>query len=207
MDKLHLHPHQEMISRADRLRIKDHQPAVLWFSGLSGSGKSTIANLVEYQLNQVYLAHTYLLDGDTIRTGLNKDLTFTEEDRQENIRRIGELCKLFNQAGLLVLTAFISPLRADRDQIRALLPAGEFIEIFVDCPLPVCEQRDPKGLYKKARAGIITNFTGIDADYEPPQQPEIHLFSAEKPPEQCAQVVIDYLCENNILRLIDKPKQ
>ena len=207
MDKLHLHPHQEMISRADRQRIKDHQPAVLWFTGLSGSGKSTIANLVEYQLNQAYLAHTYLLDGDTVRTRLNKDLTFTEEDRQENIRRIGEVCQLFNQAGLLILTAFISPLRADRDQIRALLPAGEFIEIFVECPLPVCEQRDPKGLYKKARAGIITNFTGINAAYEPPRHPEIHLFSAKMTPEECAQVVIDYLCEKNIIRHMDKPKQ
>jgi adenylylsulfate kinase len=207
MDELHLHPHQAMISRADRQRIKGHQPAVLWFTGLSGSGKSTIANLVEYQLNQVHLAHTTLLDGDTVRTGLNKDLTFTEEDRQENIRRIGEVCRLFNQAGLLVLTAFISPLRADRDQIRALLPSGEFLEIFVDCPLEICEQRDPKGLYQKARAGIITNFTGIDAAYEPPQHPEIHLLSAEMTPEECAQVVIDYLCEKNIIRHIDKPKQ
>jgi adenylylsulfate kinase len=206
MDKLHLHPHQEMISCADRQRIKGHQPAVLWFTGLSGSGKSTIANLVEYQLNHSYQAHTYLLDGDTIRTGLNKDLTFTEEDREENIRRIGEVCTLFNQAGLLVLTAFISPLRADRDQVRRLLPAGEFIEIFVDCPLQVCEQRDPKGLYQKARAGIITNFTGIDAVYEPPEQPEIHLFSAEKPPEQCAQDVIDYLCQKNIIPHIDNSK-
>jgi adenylylsulfate kinase len=203
MDKLHLHPHQEMISRADRQRIKGHQPAVLWFTGLSGSGKSTIANLVEYQLNHSYKVHTYLLDGDTIRTGLNKDLTFSEEDRHENIRRIGEVCTLFNQAGLLVLTAFISPLRADRDQVRALLPAGEFIEIFVDCPLQVCEQRDPKGLYQKARAGIISNFTGIDTAYEPPQQPEIHLFSSEKLPEQCAQDVIDYLCHKKIIRHID----
>jgi adenylylsulfate kinase len=207
MDKLHLHPHQQIVSRADRLHIKSHQPAVLWFTGLSGSGKSTIANLVECQLNHTYLAHTTLLDGDTVRTGLNKDLTFSETDRHENIRRIGEVCKLFNQAGLLVLTAFISPLHADRDQIRALLPAGEFIEIFVDCPLQVCEQRDPKGLYQKARAGIITNFTGIDAAYEPPQHPEIHLFSAEKTPEQCAQDVIDYLCEKNIIHHSINPKQ
>lgn len=199
MDELHLHPHHEMISRADRQRIKGHQPAVLWFTGLSGSGKSTIANLVENQLNQIYQTHTYLLDGDTIRMGLNKDLTFTEADRQENIRRIGELCKLFNQAGLLVLTAFISPLRSDRDRVRSLLPDGEFVEIFVDCPLQVCEKRDPKGLYQKARAGIITNFTGVDAAYEPPRQPEIHLQTAEMTAEACAQVVIDYLSKNNII--------
>lgn len=207
MNQIHLHPHQPSLTRADRLRIKGHQPAVLWFTGFSGSGKSTIANLVEQQLNHTYLAHTYLLDGDTIRTGLNKDLTFSDGDRQENIRRIGEVCQLFNQAGLLVLTAFISPLRADRDLVRSILPAREFIEIFVDCPLQVCEQRDPKGLYKKARAGIISNFTGIDASYEPPQQHEIHLLSAEMTPDECAQVVIDYLCEKKIIRHTKNPKQ
>lgn len=206
MNELFLHPHHQVVSRADRSRIKGHQPAVLWFTGLSGSGKSTIANLVEQQLNHIYHAHTYLLDGDTIRTGMNKDLTFTEEDRHENIRRIGEVCRLFNQAGLLVLTAFISPIRADRDQIRALLPTGEFIEIFVDCPLEVCEQRDPKDLYKKARAGHINNFTGIDAAYEPPTHPEIHLRSDKMTPEACAQIVENYLCEKGIINKTLTPK-
>lgn len=207
MNQIHLYPHESALTRTDRLRIKGHQPAVLWFTGLSGSGKSTIANLVEQQLNHTYQAHTYLLDGDTIRTGLNKDLTFTIEDRQENIRRIGEVCLLFNQAGLLILTAFVSPLRADRDLVRSILPAGEFIEIFVDCPLQVCEQRDPKGLYKKARAGTIRNFTGVDSAYEPPLQPEIHLLTAEMSPEECAQDVLDYLCEKNIIHHIINPTQ
>ena len=164
-------PHSHPISLIDRLKIKDHQAAVLWFTGLSGSGKSTIAGQVEYVLNHRYQAHTYLLDGDNIRTGLNKDLDFSEASRVENIRRIGEVAKLFYDAGLILLTAFISPFRVDREQVRALLPKDSFLEIFVDCPLQVCEDRDPKGLYQKARQGVIKDFTGLNSPYEKTAEP------------------------------------
>ncbi len=194
-----IQPHPHQVSRQDRSEIKGHRPAVLWFTGLSGSGKSTIANAVEQRLNQSYHAHTYLLDGDNIRTGLNRGLGFSQEDREENIRRIGEVARLFVDAGLIVLTAFISPYRADRERVRALLPEGEFIEVYVRCPLDVCEQRDPKGLYRKARAGQIPEFTGISSPYEEPLHPELALNSGAFSVEECAAQVILYLQTRGIL--------
>ena len=166
--------HQHDINKAARAEQKGHKAFLLWFTGLSGSGKSTIAGALEQELFRRGV-HTYLLDGDNVRHGLCKGLGFTLADRQENLRRVGEASKLMVDAGLVVLAAFVSPYRADRDAIRALLPDGEFVEVFVDTPLAECEQRDPKGLYKKARAGEIKNFTGIDDPYEAPEQPEVHI--------------------------------
>lgn len=166
------HPHP--ITRQDRERLHKHQGAVIWFTGLSGSGKSTCAGAVEQALHQRGVS-TYLLDGDNVRHGLCRDLIFDEDDRRENIRRVGEVVRLMMDAGLIVPTAFISPRRADRQLVRDMLPAGRFIEVFMDTPLAVCEARDPKGLYQKARAGELRNFTGIDAVYEAPQWPELHL--------------------------------
>ncbi len=186
-------PPAPILTHVERSRIKGHQPLVLWFTGLSGSGKSSIANAVEVILNQQYHAHTYLLDGDIIRGGLNKDLGFSAAGRSENIRRIGEVCKLMYDAGLIVLTAFISPFRQDRDTARALLPTAGFWEVFVDCPLEICERRDPKGLYKKARAGGLPSFTGIDSPYEPPLNPELVLQSGQMGIEACAAQVIEAL--------------
>lgn len=184
--------HQHNVSHQDRCQQKSQKPCVLWFTGLSGSGKSTVANAVEALLFKNN-NHSYLLDGDNVRHGLNKDLSFNDEDRVENIRRIGEVAKLFADSGLIVLSAFISPFRTDRQQVRELLNEGEFIEVFVDTPLEVCEQRDPKGLYKKARAGGIQNFTGLDSPYETPESPEIHLQAGSKPVDELAQEVISYL--------------
>jgi adenylyl-sulfate kinase len=197
-----LYPQAQRLSQPERSAIKGHRPAVLWFTGLSGSGKSTLANAIEARLNQVYQAHTYLLDGDHLRTGLNRDLGFSEQARQENIRRAGELARLFFDAGLIVLTAFISPFREDRDRIRSLLLPGGFIEIYTSCPLEVCEQRDPKGIYQKARAGQISNFTGIDSPYEAPFQPEITLDTSASTPEDAAQAVINYLTAYRIIKRI-----
>ncbi len=180
------------ISRQHHAALKNQTPKVLWFTGLSGSGKSTIANEVEKRL-AVMNRHTFLLDGDNVRHGLNKDLGFTEADRIENIRRVGEVARLMADAGLIVLTAFISPFRAERDMVRAMLPEGEFIEIFVDTPLEVAEARDVKGLYKKARSGELKNFTGIDSPYEPPEQPDIVVNTVEMTPEAAAQHIIDQL--------------
>jgi bifunctional enzyme CysN/CysC len=180
------------ISRADHAALKNQKPKVLWFTGLSGSGKSTIANAVEKSLNLMN-RHTFLLDGDNVRHGLNKDLGFTETDRIENIRRVGEVAKLMADAGLIVLTAFISPFRAERDMVRGMLPEGEFVEIFVDTPLEVAEARDVKGLYKKARSGQLKNFTGIDSPYEPPEQPEIRVNTVEMTPQEAAQHIIRQL--------------
>ena len=177
------------ITRADHAALKNQKPRVLWFTGLSGSGKSTIANAVEKRLNLMN-RHTFLLDGDNVRHGLNKDLGFTEADRIENIRRVGEVAKLMADAGLIVLTAFISPFRAERDMVRAMLPAGEFIEIFVDTPLEVAEARDVKGLYKKARSGALKNFTGVDSPYEPPEHPEIRVNTVEMTVEEAADAII-----------------
>ncbi|WP_375750724.1 adenylyl-sulfate kinase [Vibrio sp. HN007] len=184
--------HQASVSHDERVALNGHKPAVLWFTGLSGSGKSTVANAVDKMLHDLS-CKTYVLDGDNVRHGLNGDLGFSDEDRVENIRRIGEVSKLFVDAGLLVSTAFISPFVADRKMVRSTLAEGEFIEVFIDTPLEVCEQRDPKGLYKKARAGEIKNFTGIDSAYELPESPEIHIRTAEKSIEACAQEVIEYL--------------
>ncbi len=166
--------HQHFIDKAARAAQKGHKPALLWFTGLSGSGKSTLAGALEVELIQRGI-HTYLLDGDNVRHGLCSDLGFAPADRQENLRRVGEVAKLMVDAGLVVLAAFVSPYQAERDAIRARFADGEFIEVFVDTPLSECEQRDPKGLYKKARAGEIKHFTGIDDPYEAPEQAEIHL--------------------------------
>ncbi len=177
------------IGREEHANLKNQKPKVLWFTGLSGSGKSTIVNEVEKALNMMN-RHTFLLDGDNVRHGLNKDLGFTDADRIENIRRIGEVAKLMADAGLIVLTAFISPFRAERRMVRDMLPEGEFIEIFVDTPLEVAEERDVKGLYKKAREGKLKNFTGIDSPYEPPENPDIVVNTVEMSPAQAAQYII-----------------
>ena len=177
------------ITREAHADLKNQKPKVLWFTGLSGSGKSTIANEVEKHLNMMN-RHTFLLDGDNVRHGLNKDLGFTEADRIENIRRVGEVAKLMTDAGLIVLTAFISPFRAERNMVRAMLPESEFVEIFVDTPLEVAEQRDVKGLYKKARAGELKNFTGIDSPYEPPEIPDIRVNTVEMTPVEAAEYII-----------------
>ena len=174
------------------LNLKNQKPVVLWLTGISGSGKSTIANAVEKKLAQMN-RHTFLLDGDNVRHGLNKDLGFTETDRIENIRRVGEVAKLMADAGLIVLTAFISPFRAERDMVRAMMPEGEFVEIFVDTPIEIAEARDVKGLYKKARAGQLKNFTGIDSPYEPPENPDIRVNTVEMSPVEAAEHIVRQL--------------
>ena len=186
------------VDREARAAAHGHRGAVLWFTGLSGSGKSTIGHRVERMLIERG-AFAYVLDGDNVRHGLNSDLGFAPEDRVENIRRIGEVARLFADAGGLVLSAFISPYREDRDRVRGLMGLGEFIEVFVDTPLEICEARDPKGLYKKARAGEISNFTGLDAPYEVPENPEVHLETANLSVDEAAAQVIRYLDEQNIL--------
>lgn len=187
--------HQHQLDKQARATQKKQKPCVLWFTGLSGSGKSTVAGAVEQALFEIG-AHTYLLDGDNVRMGLCQGLTFSDADRKENIRRIGEVAKLMADAGLIVLTAFISPHREDRQQVRALLPDTEFIEVFVDTPLAICEQRDPKGLYKKARAGQIKNFTGIDSVYEKPDSPEIRVDNGEQALSVAVDTIINYLREH-----------
>ena len=187
------------LTRAERRGLIGHEPAVLWFTGLSGSGKSTVAEAVERRLYAEFRAHTYTLDGDVIRTGLNKDLDFSDGARTENIRRIAEVARLFYDAGLIVLTTFISPFRADRAAVRNLLPPGGFIEIYVNCPLEVCERRDVKGLYRKARQGQIPFFTGINSPYEAPEHPELSLNTAGDPLERCAGEVIAFLKQRNII--------
>ncbi|MCE7557055.1 adenylyl-sulfate kinase [Aliivibrio fischeri] len=182
--------HQHTVTKEIRSDLKKQKPAVLWFTGLSGAGKSTIAGALESKLAELGY-HTYLLDGDNVRHGLCKDLGFSDHDRQENIRRIGELSKLMADAGLIVLSAFISPHRVERQMVRELLPEGEFLEVFVNTSLDECEKRDPKGLYKKARAGEIKHFTGIDSEYQQPVNPEIDLpagtQSIEVLVEQCLE--------------------
>lgn len=180
------------VDKAARASLKHQRPCCLWLTGLSGSGKSTVASLLEQRLNAAG-RHTYTLDGDNVRHGLNRDLGFTDADRVENIRRVGEVAKLFVDAGLIVLVSFISPFRAERRMARELLGADEFLEIFVDTPMAICEQRDPKGLYKKARAGALKNFTGIDSPYEPPEHPEIHLAGGSHVPEMLVDQVIKEL--------------
>lgn len=186
--------HNTTVTHHDRVKLKQQQPVVLWFTGLSGSGKSTVANAVESKLLSLG-KHSYLLDGDNVRHGLNKDLGFSDADRIENIRQIGEVAKLFVDSGAIVLTAFISPFISDRQQARELLAEKQFLEVFIDTPLEICEQRDPKGLYKKARKGEIKNFTGIDSEYEAPVSPDIHVETANKSIEECAELVVKQLVE------------
>ena len=184
--------HDTKITKEQRSKFKNQKPCVLWLTGLSGSGKSTLANALEQRLFTMGY-HTYLLDGDNVRHGLNKDLGFDENSRIENIRRIGEVCKLFVDSGLIVLCAFISPFCKERQIIRELLDKGEYIEIFVDTPIEICEKRDPKGLYKKARNGEIKNFTGIDSPYEAPKNPEIHIKSENL--EENIETILKYLLQ------------
>ena len=180
------------VSREDREKAHDHKGAVIWFTGLSASGKSTIAHIVEKQLHERGCS-TYVLDGDNVRHGLCADLTFCPEDRAENIRRIGEMVRLFVDAGIIVLTAFISPYRQDRQQVRSLLSDGQFLEIHVDCPPEVCATRDQKGIYQKAQAGIIKEFTGISAPYESPENPELVIQSHEEDAKAAAKKVVELI--------------
>ncbi len=190
--------HEAAVTVEDREKLLNQKGCVIWFTGLSGSGKSTLANAVEQILHQQQ-HHTYVLDGDNVRHGLNKNLGFSPADREENIRRIGEVAKLFTDAGTIVMTAFISPYRVDRDQARALIAANRFVEVFVDCPLEVCEERDTKGLYKKARAGEIKEFTGISAPYEPPLNPEVTVNTDILSIEECAQAVVETLVKTGLV--------
>lgn len=187
------------VNKLVRASAKGQKPCVLWYTGLSGAGKSTIANLVDKRLHSMR-RHTYLLDGDNIRHGLNKDLGFTAADRVENIRRIAEVAKLMVDAGLIVGTAFISPFRAERQTARSLLGQGEFIEVFIDTPIAVAEERDPKGLYKKARRGELKNFTGIDSPYEAPENPEIRINTTDSSPDEAAQIIVKYLEDKGMLK-------
>ena len=207
--------HEASVSRELREKKNAHKGCVIWFTGLSGSGKSTVANTLDHLLHQAGI-QSVVLDGDNVRHGLNAGsamlkethgdefsqrfgLGFSAIDREENIRRIGAVAEIFSQTGTIALTAFISPYRSDRDKVRNTMKSGEFIEVFVDAPIEVCEQRDPKGLYKKARAGEIKGFTGIDAPYEEPRSPELVLFAAEKTPDLLAEEIIGYLKSNNII--------
>jgi adenylylsulfate kinase len=208
-DHVQVHWHEHAVSREEREKLNGHGGCVVWFTGLSACGKSTVANLLDHRLHSMG-KHSFVLDGDNIRHGLNsapamlKDrhgeefakrfgLGFSAQDREENIRRIGTVAKLFCDAGVIAITAFISPYRVDRDRVRATLPQGDFIEIFVDAPIEVCEARDPKGLYKKARAGQLKGFTGIDDPYEAPQRPELVLDAGSKSAETLAEEVLAYL--------------
>jgi adenylylsulfate kinase len=208
-EKVHVHWHEHSVSRDERETLNKHKGCVVWFTGLSACGKSTISNLVDHKLHSMG-ARSFVLDGDNVRMGLNAapgllkerhgeefakrfGLGFSAQDREENIRRIGAVAELFCSAGTIALTAFISPYRRDRDAVRARLKPGDFIEVFVDAPLEVCEKRDPKGLYKKARAGELKGFTGIDDPYEAPNQPELHLDASKKDAETLADEVIAHL--------------
>ena len=186
------------VTREDREQVHGHKGAVIWFTGLSASGKSTIAHLVEKALHKKGCS-TYVLDGDNVRHGLCSDLTFCPEDREENVRRIGEMVKLFVDAGVIVLTAFISPYRRDRQKVRSLLSHGQFLEIHVDCPPEVCSTRDEKGIYQKAKAGIIKEFTGISAPYEPPENPELVIYSYKEDARTAAARVIELIEEYRIV--------
>jgi bifunctional enzyme CysN/CysC len=197
-EKTHVVWHDHSVSRESRERLNGHQGCVVWFTGLSGSGKSTVANLVDQMLYEAGI-HSFLLDGDNVRHGLNKDLGFTDTDRIENIRRVAEVAKLMVDAGLIVMTAFISPFQAERRMARSLLEDGEFIEIHMDVPLAVAEQRDVKGLYKKARRGELKNFTGIDSRYETPEAPELRLATDAMSPEESVERIIALLRERGRL--------
>jgi bifunctional enzyme CysN/CysC len=193
-----VHWQKLLLGKNERASLKHQKPAILWFTGLSGAGKSTIANLVELRLH-ARGHHTMLLDGDNLRHGLNQDLGFTEADRVENIRRAGEVAKLMTEGGLIVLCSFISPYRAERRMVRNSVADGEFIEVFVDTPIDECMRRDPKGLYAKAKAGTIKNFTGVDAPYEMPEAPEVHLWTVSESPEQLAEAIVADLVRRAII--------
>ena len=193
-----LHFHEHRVPREEKEKRNKHKSRVIWFTGLSGSGKSTVANPTEKVLHDMGL-QTYILDGDNVRMGLNKDLGFSPEDRTENIRRITEVAKLFADSGSIVLTAFISPYREDRNEAREIISTDNFIEVFVSADLSVCESRDPKGLYKKARAGEIKGFTGIDAPYESPLTPELTVETDKNDIDDCVQIVIEYLVKEGII--------
>ena len=195
-DNLYFHEHR--VPRELKEERNNHKSRVLWFTGLSGSGKSTVANATEKLLHDMGL-HTYILDGDNVRMGLNKDLGFSPEDRTENIRRITEVSKLFADSGSIVLTAFISPYIEDRDNARKIIGNEDFIEIYISADLSVCEERDPKGLYKKARSGEIKGFTGIDAPYEAPINPELIVETDKYNIDECAKIVVNYLVNNGIV--------
>jgi adenylylsulfate kinase len=190
--------HRGAVTREDRAQLNGHRGCTVWLTGLSGAGKSTIAVDLEKRLLERGV-RTYILDGDNIRHGLNKNLGFSPEDRTENIRRIGEVAKLFTDAGLVAVTAFISPYRADRDQVRALMQPGDFVEVFLDCPVEVCEQRDVKGLYKKARAGEIKEFTGVSAPYEPPAKPELAINTAGQTVDESALQIVAHLEREGVI--------
>ena len=198
MATANLHFHEHRVARELKEKRNQHKSRVLWFTGLSGSGKSTVANAAEKILHDMGL-QTYVLDGDNVRMGLNKDLGFSHKDRTENIRRITEVANLFADSGSIILTAFISPYREDRDKAREIISTDDFIEVFVSADLSVCELRDTKGLYKKARAGEIKGFTGIDAPYEVPLNPELIVETDKNDIETCAQIVVDYLVEEGII--------
>jgi adenylylsulfate kinase len=187
-----LYPLLETISRDRRIALMNQKPFVIWLTGLSGSGKSTIATALEKQLSEKGFK-TYLLDGDNLRSGLNKDLGFSENDRKENIRRIGEVCKLFHDAGLIVIASFISPFKSERDFVRSLLPPDDFAEVFVNATLEICESRDVKGLYKKARAGVIQDFTGINSPYERPVNPDVELLTDKESLDESLSRLMDFL--------------
>lgn len=190
--------HAAEVSKQSRAALKQQRPCIIWFTGLSGSGKSTIANALEQHLAAAG-QHTYLLDGDNIRHGLNQDLGFTDEDRVENIRRVGEVAALFVDAGLIVIAAFISPFRSERELVRNLVDSDEFIEVYMSTPLATCEQRDPKGLYGRARAGLIRNFTGIDSAYQPPETADLVLDTSSDDVQSCVSRLLTVLTERGIL--------
>ena len=194
--------HHSSVSRADREALHAHKSVILWFTGLSGSGKSTLAHAVENYLYSKGIS-TYVLDGDNVRQGLCGDLGFTDSDRTENIRRIGELAKLMAEAGIITLTAFISPFISDRDIARKLVPSGDFLEIYCSCPIETCEQRDVKGLYKKARAGEIPFFTGIDSPYEVPENPELIVNTHEQTLSESVEHVIKLLVQRGLIKIVD----
>jgi bifunctional enzyme CysN/CysC len=197
-EKVHVHWHEHSVSRDEREQLNKHKGCVIWFTGLSACGKSTISNLVDHKLHSRGL-RSFVLDGDNVRHGLNRDLGFTEADRVENIRRVAEVAKLFVEAGLITMVSFISPFRAEREMARELVGPDEFVEIFVDTPLEICEQRDPKGLYRKARRGELRNFTGLDSPYERPENPELILDAFKERAEVLADHVITLLQGRGVL--------
>ena len=192
--KKYIIPHDFKITKEDREKLNQHKAMLIWFTGISGSGKSTLASMVEHVLNEKGI-HTYILDGDNVRSGLNNDLDFSDEGRVENIRRIAEVANLFVDAGLVVMASFISPFKSERALARDLVGKENFVEVFVDCKIETAEERDVKGLYQKARAGIIPNFTGISSPYEKPENPDVIVNSSTKPKEESLQIIIEHLSE------------